>query len=88
MQTFHLKVDDDGRVTIPNSQPGETITIQFPRKGEPLSLATAQTDEERAEVIAEIRRLGREIRKEMGDPQEELSLTPGELLYAVDGLPK
>ena len=88
MQTFRLKVDDDGRVTIPDVHPGQIVTVQIPEVPEYLTLATARTDEERAAVIAEIRRLAREIRTEMGNPSEQLSLTHGDILYDENGLPK
>lgn len=85
MQTYTLTVGPDGRVTIPNAQPGQTVTVQVDerRASEFLTLATARTDEEKAAVIAEIRRLARELRDELHD---DLPIDHAEL-YGEDGLP-
>lgn len=89
MATYQLTVDPDGRVAIPDTHPGEKITVQVTGVAtEPalLTLATARTDEERAAVVAEINRLARELRAEMGD-DEQLSITHGDLLHDENGLP-
>ena len=92
MQTLRLKVDEDGHVAIPDTQPGQTVTVQVMRRpDEPpgRTLTTARTDEERAAIAAEILRAARELRAELDlDPEERLSITHGDLLYDEDGLPK
>lgn len=83
MQTIQLTVGPDGRVEIPDTRPGETVTIQIASSAdvsETLTLATARTDEERTAVANEILRRGRELRPEGGD-DELLSITHGDLLY-------
>lgn len=90
MQTIQLTVGPDGLVVIPGTRPGQTVTISIARTSEtpePLTLATACTDEERAAIVAEITRAARELRMTAGDDDERLSLTHGDLLYDDDGLP-
>lgn len=84
MQTYILKVDPDGRVTVPDVKPGQTVKVQVvPVPTERLTFGTARTDEERAEVIADIKRMSRELRELMKDA---LPVDHGEL-YGEDGLP-
>lgn len=88
MHTIQLTVGPDGRVEIPDTRPGEIITIQIATSvelSEQLTLATARTDEERAAVVAEIKRLARELRREL--PESWLTDDHGDLLYGDDGLP-
>jgi len=88
-----VTVGPDGRVTIPNTHPGETITIHIASVAQAvaptrLTLATARTDDEKTAVIAEIKRLTHELRQELDLGDEHLSRTHGELLYDENGLPK
>jgi hypothetical protein len=85
MQTYRLTVDPDGRVTIPNARPGQTIIVQVNESATPgfLTLKTARTDEERAAVIADIKRMSGRLRTLLTD---DLPLDPAEL-YGEDGLP-
>ena len=91
MQTYRVIVGTDGRVTIPDTRPGETITVQVEHGAEPperLTLVSARTDEERDHLIAEIQRAARELRREAGiGDDERLSQTHGDLLYDENGLP-
>lgn len=88
---MHLTVGPDGRVTVPGAQPGQTVTVEIKDTGttpERLTLATAKTDEERDQIIAEIRRAAQELKREAGiSDDERLSLTHGDLLYDENGLP-
>lgn len=91
MQTFRLTVGPDGRVVIPDTGPGQTVTIQIaqapaPEAPERLSRATARTDAERTVVVAEIKRLARDLRAELPTPWR--SRDHGDVLYGDDGLPK
>jgi hypothetical protein len=55
MQTCRVTVGPDGQVTIPETRPGETITIQVQHDAEPperLTRATAWTEKGRAAVAA------------------------------------
>lgn len=90
MQTFRLTVGPDGRVAIPDTRPGQTVTVQVGQEVAPeaparLTLATARTDAEREVVAAEIKRLARELRAELPEPWR--SRDHGDLLYGDDGLP-
>lgn len=89
MQTWRLTVGPDGQVRIPDGRPGQIVTVvvePFPLatagQGQ-VTLATAQTPEERAEVIARIRANGRELRELLKD---DLPTSTDEL-YDEDGLP-
>jgi hypothetical protein len=90
-RTLHLTVGPDGRVTVPGARPGQTVAVEISDTSETperLTLATARTDEERDQVIAEIRRAARELRQAAGiGDDERLSLTHGDLLYDENGLP-
>jgi len=44
MHTYRLTVGPDGRVTIPGTVPGETVTVQVVKTPERLSLPTARYD--------------------------------------------
>lgn len=61
MHTYRLVVGPDGTLRVPDAQPGQIVTVQVeapPTAATPeremLTLATAKTPEERAEVIASI----------------------------------
>lgn len=90
-RTLQLTVGPDGRVVVPGARPGQTITVEIPEApGTPerLTLATARTEEERAAVITEIKRLAQEIRSELSDEDVQIMLNHGDLLYGEDGLPR
>ena len=87
MQTYRVTVGPDGQVRIPDTRPGQTITIQVtapPAGGEPLTLATATTPEEREAVIAAIRVNARKLQELLKD---EPPFTVDDL-YGEDGLPR
>ncbi len=91
MATYRLTVDPDGRVTIPDTHPGQTVTVQVAEvenERAPLTLATARTDEERAIVVEEITRLAWVLRRELNLGDVLLSQTHGDELYDERGLPK
>lgn len=91
MATYQLTVDPDGRVAIPDTHPGEKITVQVAgvtTEPEFLTLATARTEEERAIVVEEISRLARELRRELNLGDTLLSQTHGNELYDEHGLPR
>ena len=85
MQTYRLTVEPDGRVTVPNARPGQTVTVQVEPvpESEPLTLATAKTPEEREAVIAEIMEMAGQLRELLKD---DLPISTDEL-YGEDGLP-
>ncbi len=91
MPTMQLKVGPDGRVTVPGTRPGQTVTVEINDTDETpqrRTLATARTDEERDQIIAEIQRAARELRRAAGiGDDERLSLTHGDILYDENGLP-
>jgi hypothetical protein len=87
MHTYTLTVDADGHVVIPDTRPGDTITIQvsaMPARPEPLTLATATTPEEREAVIAAIRANARKLQELLKD-EPPFSIDE---LYGEDGLPR
>jgi hypothetical protein len=90
MRTITLTVGPDGRVAIPDTRPGQTVTIQLEEAESAeqpfLTLRTARTAEEKQAVIADIKRLAREIRETA--PRELLEVNPDEWLYDARGLPK
>ncbi len=87
MQTFRLKVDPDGRVEIPDTHPGEIVTIQVARAGKAAEDRTDPIPEEDAEAIKE-RILRRAERTRQNLPEPWRSADHGDLLYGEDGLPK
>lgn len=87
MQTFRLKVDPDGRVEIPDTHPGEIVTIQVARPAGAVEDRSGPVPEEDAEAIkARILRRAEKTRKNLPEPWR--SADHGDLLYGDDGLPK
>jgi hypothetical protein len=87
MQTYRVTVGPDGQVKIPETRPGETITIQVKHdveQTEYLTRATARTEEERAAVAAAIRANAQVLRELLKD---DLPISTDEL-YGEDGLPR
>ena len=87
MQTYRVTVGPDGQVRIPDTRPGQTITIQVPtspERSEPLTLATATTPEEQEAVIDAIRENARKLQELLED---EPPFTIDDL-YGEDGLPR
>jgi hypothetical protein len=90
-RTLRLTVGPDGRVTVPGARPGQTVTVEVSDTAEEpkrLTLATARTEEERDQVIAEMKRLAQEIRNELSDEDVQITLNHGDWLYDENGLPK
>jgi len=91
MPTMQLTVGPDGRVAVPGTRPGQTVTVEIsdaPDTPERLTLATARTDEERDAVIAGIKRAARTFRAQLSDDEIQVMPIHGDLLYDEDGLPK
>lgn len=87
MQTFQLKVDPDGRVEIPDTHPGEIVTIQIARPDTvPDNDSDPIPEEDREAIKEQVMKLAREIRE--GLPEPWRSADHGDLLYGDDGLPK
>lgn len=90
-RTLQLTVGPDGRVTIPGTEPGQTVTVEItetPQKPERLTLATARTDEERDQIVTEILEAAQRLRQELSDEDIQVALNHGDYLYGEDGLPK
>lgn len=95
MQTFHLRVGQDGRVEIPDTHPGQIVTIQLATAiGHTEEPATASEkdntgpipEEERAAIKERVMRRARTTREMLPEPWR--SIDHGDLLYGDDGLPK
>jgi len=89
MPTMQLTVGPDGRVVIPGTQPGQTVTINIAdvvETTDPLGRTGPIPEEEWAVIEARVKRLAEEIRRELPEPW--LSSDHGDLLYGDDGLPK
>ena len=55
MQTFHLKVGPDGHVTIPNTHPGPTVTVQItagPDVSDPDTIPEEDRDAIKEQIMA------------------------------------
>ena len=87
MQTFQLVVDPDGRVEIPDTHPGEIVTIQVAKAEAVSDDRTGPIPEEDAEAIKE-RILRRAAKTRENLPEPWRSADHGDLLYGEDGLPK
>lgn len=90
-RTLQLTVGPDGRIEVPGAKPGQTVTVEIaeaPETPERLTLATAQTDEERKRIITEILEAAQRLRQELSDEDIQVALNHGDYLYGEDGLPK
>ncbi len=88
MQTIHVTVGPDGRVVIPGTRPGQTVTIDVTDVVETMEQVrpTGPIPEEEWMVIeARIKQRAHKIREELPEPW--LSSDHGDLLYGDDGLP-
>lgn len=86
---LQLTVDADGCVTIPGTQPGQTVSITIDHASdmtEQSDTAGPIPEEECAAIKARVKQRAQEIRKELPEPW--LSADHGDLLYGDDGLPK
>ncbi len=86
MQKLTVTVDSDGRVKIPGTSVGQTITIHLEPELESDQRAVVSTPEEQRQLIAELLEEGRRFR-EQADP-EWLKRNHDEWLYGPDGLPR
>ena len=84
MQTFH---GPDGRVDIPDTRPGEIVTIQVAREVEARDEGTGPIPEEdREEIKKRNPRRAEQTRKNLPEPWR--SADQGDLLYGDDRLPR
>ncbi len=86
MQTITVTVGPDGRVEIPGTRAGQSVTIHVERDSSKTPVAVQRSPEEVERIIQEIREGAKRVR-EQADPQW-LSLDHGEWLYGPDGLPR
>ncbi len=86
MRILTLTVEPDGRIAIPGTHAGQTITIHLEPETEPEPAVVRRSAEEQERVIQALVAGGRRVR-EAADP-EWLALDHDELLYGPDGLPK
>ena len=91
MQTYrHITVEPDGRIRIPDVKPGQRlrVTIEPETEATPerLTLATARTAEERAQVFARVHENARKLRELLKDDLP--TSASADELYGEDGLPK
>jgi hypothetical protein len=87
MTPIILTVGADGRVKIPGTFAGQTVTIYIePEPASTRDPVSTRTPEEWERIKQEILEEGRRFR-EQADP-EWLKLDHGEWLYDEDGLPK
>ncbi|MGC4105655.1 MAG: hypothetical protein QM753_04760 [Thermomicrobiales bacterium] len=89
MHTYRLVVGPDGTLQVPDAVPGQEVTVVVepvppatPDR-EPLTLATAKTPEERAEVIASIEEDLERLQRLMRNGP----IFSTDDLYGQDGLP-
>ena len=89
MTPITLTVEADGRVKIPGTAAGQTVTIYIepePRTVQPaLSLESV---EERERIIQVLREAGRQARAEATPEEIERAVNHGDWLYGPDGLPR
>ncbi|MBX3070673.1 MAG: hypothetical protein KF883_09275 [Thermomicrobiales bacterium] len=90
MSTYRLLVGPDGQVAIPDSLPGQivTVTVEDVKRvdeRQELTLATAETEEEKNAVKQEILEMAGRLRELLKD---ELPIDHGRELYGDDGLPR
>ena len=89
MTPFTLTVEDDGRVKIPGTSAGQTITIFVDAEREPTQPAlSTRSPEEWERIKQEILEDGRRNRAEATPEEIERAINHGEWLYGPDGLPR
>jgi hypothetical protein len=86
MQTITIIVGPDGRVAIPGTRAGQTVTLHIEPEGMPEQADAIRTPEEQEQLIQELLEEGRRNRAQ-ADP-EWLARDHDEWLYGPDGLPK
>ena len=84
MQTSRLNVDEDGHVAIPDTRPGQTVTVRV--ETTPEAGHGPIPEEEREAIKERVRQSARVIRERLPEPWR--SSDHGDLLYGEDGLPK
>lgn len=90
MQSYRLVIESDGKVSIPNGQPGRIVTVLVERSfqasssewGMPIS---SMTSAERERLKTEFLQRGERIRSRLRD---QLPLDHDSELYGDDGLPR
>jgi hypothetical protein len=90
MQSYRLVIGTDGKVEIPNGQPGHVVTVLVEESSHPGPYASVKpvssmTPEEREWLKEEFFERGKRIRARLKD---QLPIDHGSELYGEDGLPK
>lgn len=81
MRTVRLTVDDDGRVTLPDTQPGQTVAVHVETTAEVVHGPIP--DDEWEAIRARVKRRAWKVRKRLPEPW--LSTDHGDLVYGEDG---
>ncbi|MBX3070117.1 MAG: hypothetical protein KF883_06480 [Thermomicrobiales bacterium] len=89
MQSYRLVIGSDGKVDIPNGQPGRIVTVVLEGSPDPglsasLRPISSMTPEEREQLKHEFLERGRRVRARLKD---QLPIDHGVVLYGEDGLP-
>lgn len=89
MTPLTLTVEDDGRVKIPGTSAGQTITIFVePKPGPTQPALSTRTPEEWERIKQEILDAGRRHRAQATPEEIERAVNHGDWLYGPDGLPR
>ena len=89
MQSYRLVIESDGKVRIPNGQPGRIVTVLVEEslQADPSGLAmpiSSMTPAERERIKAEFLQRGERIRSRLKD---QLPIDYDSELYGDNGLP-
>ncbi len=89
MQFYRLVIESDGKVSIPDGQPGRMVTVVLEESSQPDSPGLAMpvssmTSAERERLKAEFLQRGKRIRSRLRD---QLPFDHDAELYGDDGLP-
>lgn len=89
MQSYRLVIESDGKVSIPNGQPGRIVTVLVEEslQANPSGLAmpiSSMTSAERERLKVEFLQRGKRIRSRLKD---QLPIDYDSELYGDDGLP-
>lgn len=89
MQSYRLIIESDGKVRIPNGQPGRIVTVlvEDSSQANPSGLVvpiSSMTSAEREQLKAEFLRRGKRIRSRS---KAQLPIDVDTELYGDDGLP-
>lgn len=90
MQSYRLVIESDGKVSVPNGQPGRIVTVlvesSFQASPSELGMPiSSMTPTERERLKTEFLQRGKRIRSRLRD---QLPLDHDAELYGDDGLPR